>query len=570
MTRRRGTRSPRSRLTLGRAGDPVSRAWLSALTGSERTFGADSTAVAALAAALAEWQRDAAAGPVRACFRLIDPAADGEDWQVRFGLQAAEEPSLVVDAEAVWRSRGKLTALARYVDAPQETLLAELGKAARLYPELDGALRTARPQHLQLDTEGAHRFLSAVAPLLATAGFGVQLPGWWTKPSSRLGLRVTASTPGQPGRVDPGTSGLGFDSLAAFRYDLAVGGQVLTADELAELADLKAPMVRLRGQWIELDARRLAAGLKLVGRTDEATVGELLGLGLGFGSTPEGLPVEGIESDGWLGELLSGQTAQRLAPVEVPAAFAGELRPYQSRGLAWLDFLHRCGLGGVLADDMGLGKTVQVLALLAHDAGGGPSLLVCPMSLVGNWQREATRFTPKLRVHVHHGKERARGKHFADAVDNSDLVITTYALAARDAADLRKITWRRVMVDEAQAIKNAATKQAVAIRSLPAVARIAVTGTPVENRLADLWSILEFANPGLLGPAASFKKRYAEPIERHGDDAAAERLRRFTGPFILRRVKTDTLDHRRPAGQVRDGRGVQPDRRASRAVSGGG
>jgi SNF2-related domain/SNF2 Helicase protein/Helicase conserved C-terminal domain len=527
------------RLTLGRAGDPVTRSWLAALTGNERTFVADSTAVAALAAALAEWQRDAAAGPVRACFRLVEPAGDGDEWRVRFGLQAAEETSLVVDAEAVWRSRGKLPALARYVDAPQETLLAELGKAARLYPGLDDALRTARPQHLPLDTAGAHRFLSSVAPLLATAGFGVQLPGWWTKPSSRLGLRVTASTPGQPGRVEAGESGLGFDSLAEFRYGLAVSGQVLSADELAELAELKAPMVRLRGQWIELDARRLAAGLKLVGRTDQATVSELMQLGLGVGSTPEGLPVEGVEADGWLGELLSGRAEQRLAPVETPPSFIGALRPYQSRGLAWLDFLHRCGLGGVLADDMGLGKTVQLLALLARDAGTGPSLLVCPMSLVGNWQREAARFTPQLRVHVHHGKERARGKQFTDAVAAANLVITTYALAARDAPDLRKITWRRVVVDEAQAIKNAATKQAVALRSLPAGTRIAVTGTPVENWLADLWSILEFANPGQLGPAAMFKKRYAEPIERHGDEDAAERLRRFTGPFILRRVKTD-------------------------------
>ncbi len=359
-----------TRLTLGRAADPTTRSWLGALTGSVRTFKADSTAVTGLAAALAEWQRDAAAGPVRACFRLVEPAAENEDWQVRFGLQAAEEPSLIVDAQTVWRSRGTLPALARYVDAPQETLLAELGKAARLYPDLDDALRAARPAHLPLDTEGAHRFLGAVAPLLSTAGFGVQLPGWWTKPSSRLGLRLTASTPGQPGRVDTGGSGLGFDALAEFRYDLAVGGQPLTADELAALSDLKAPLVRLRGQWIELDARRLAAGLKMVARTDQATLGELLRLGLGVDRVRESLPVEGIVADGWLGELLSGRADQRLAPIEAPPSFTGTLRPYQSRGLAWLDFLQRAGLGGVLADDMGLGKTVQLLALLAYDAGG--------------------------------------------------------------------------------------------------------------------------------------------------------------------------------------------------------
>jgi hypothetical protein len=527
-----------SRLTLGRAGDPVTRAWLSALTGIERVFAADPAAVTVLSDVLAEWQRDAVAGPVRACFRLVEPV-DDEEWQVRFGLQAADEPSLVVEAEAVWRSRGKLPALARHVDAPQETFLAELGKAARLYPELDRALRTARPSHLALDTEDAHRFLSTAAPTLGTAGFGVQLPGWWTKPSSRLGLRLTASTPGQPGQVDASNAALGFDALAEFRYDIAVGGQMLTADELAELAERKAPMVRLRGQWVELDARRLAAALKLVGRREQATVGELLRVGLGIGSAPEGLPVEGVEADGWLGELLSGRAEQRLSAIQTPESFSGKLRPYQSRGLSWLDFLHRAGLGGILADDMGLGKTVQLLALLAHDADAGPSLLVCPMSLVGNWHREAARFTPHLRVHVHHGKERARSKRFTDEVAAADLVITTYALAARDASDLRKVSWRRVVVDEAQAIKNAATKQATSIRSLPAATRIAVTGTPVENRLADLWSILEFVNPGLLGSAATFKKLYSEPIERHGDDGAAERLRRFTGPFILRRVKTD-------------------------------
>lgn len=519
--------------------DPAARAWLAALSGFDRGFVADPAALGVLAAAIEDWQRDAVAGPVRACFRLVEPVED-DLWQLRFALQATDEPSLVVDADAVWRSRGKLKALARQLENPHETFLAELGKASRLYPELDDALRTPRPASLALDTEAAHAFLRTIAPALATAGFGVQLPGWWTKPSARLGLRLAASTPGQPGRVDTGGV-LGFDALAEFRYQLAVGGQVLTDAELAELAELKAPMVQMRGQWIELDAKRLASGLKLVGRVAEATVGELLqlGLGLGSGDGSDELPIEGVEADGWLGELLSGRAEHRLAAVEVPTSFDGQLRPYQVRGLSWLDFLQRVGLGGVLADDMGLGKTVQLLALLAHDAGTDPSLLICPMSLVGNWQREAARFTPQLRVHVHHGKERARGRHFTDAVAASDLVITTYALAARDAAELRKITWRRLVVDEAQAIKNAATKQAVAIRSLPAASRIAVTGTPVENRLADLWSILEFANPGLLGSAATFKKRYSEPIERHGDDVAAERLRRFTGPFILRRVKTD-------------------------------
>ena len=385
-----------TRLTIGRAGTPATRAWLAALTGSDRRFTADPPALAALTAMVAAWQQDAVEGSVRACFRLKEPVDDGEEWQLRFGLQAADEPSLFVDADEVWRSRGKkMPALARHVHAPQETFLAELGKASRLYPEIDGALRTARPLGLSLDTEGAHRFLSGVAPALATAGFGIQLPGWWTKPSSRLGLKVSASTPSQPGRVAADATVIGFDSIASFRYELAVGGEALTSEEVAQLAELKAPMVRLRGQWIELDPRRLAAGLKLAGQTGQARVGELIRLGLGVDAAPDGLPVAEVEADGWLGELLSGRVEHSVAAVDTPDSFHGQLRPYQARGLSWLDFLGRAGLGGVLADDMGLGKTVQLLALLAYEQNGGPpSLLVCPMSLVGNWQREAARFTP--------------------------------------------------------------------------------------------------------------------------------------------------------------------------------
>jgi non-specific serine/threonine protein kinase len=169
----------------------------------------------------------------------------------------------------------------------------------------------------------------------------------------------------------------------------------------------------------------------------------------------------------------------------------------------------------------------------------GPTLLVCPMSLVGNWQREAERFTPGLRVHVHHGSDRARGEGFEKAVADADLVLTTYAVAARDVEALRDVPWRRVVLDEAQAVKNAATRQAQAVRSLAARQRIAVTGTPVENRLADLWSLLDTCNPGLLGSAAAFTRRFAKPIERFGDEDAADRLRTLTRPFVLRRVKTD-------------------------------
>ena len=517
---------------------PAWRSFVGALTGTRRAFKASAADVATLGEALATWQRDALAGQVRACFRLIEPDEDSAQWRLDFSLQAADEPSLVVNAERVWKARGGLGALDRLIDDPQETLLGQLGRASRLYPALDTALRTARPTALDLDSTGAHAFLSDGAPLLAGAGFGVQLPGWWGKPQAKLGVRLTAGTPTAPGTVAK-SSAVGLDSIVDYQWELSLGDDPLTAAELAALTDLKAPLVRLRGQWVELDHKRLAAGLKLLKAGGTMTVADLLQAGLSTQDGPGGLPVLSVTAEGPLGDLLSGQVDHRLAAVPTPEGFHGTLRPYQEKGLAWLAFLQSLGLGGILADDMGLGKTIQLLALLLTDAGRGPTLLVAPMSLVGNWAREASTFAPSLRVHVHHGAERARGSRFAAAVKEADLVVTTYSVAARDAAALAAIDWHRIVVDEAQAIKNAATRQAVAVRSLPARHRVAVTGTPVENRLADLWSIMEFANPGLLGTATVFKARYAEPVERRGDQAAAERLRRLTGPFVLRRVKTD-------------------------------
>ncbi|MBG6063877.1 non-specific serine/threonine protein kinase [Micromonospora ureilytica] len=557
-----------------RPGGPAP-AWLAALAGPQRDFTIDPAGLATLSSELEAWQRDAAGGPVRASFRLVEPAPDevtepilatrpvpadsarvpvpadnapvpvesigGGRWRLEFGLQAADEPGLHIDAGDIWRAPQALGGLAGRTTSPQETLLAELGRASRLWPDLDAALRTAAPEAMELDVEGAHRFLSAGAPVLHAAGFGVLLPSWWQRPSARLGARLRARSRTAPGTVGGTDAGVGLDALVDYRWEIALGDQPLSAEELAALAETKTPLVRLRGRWVELDPGRLAAGLRLLRSAGELTVADLLRLGLADGEATGELPVLEVTADGALGDLLAGAVERRLTPLDPPPSFQGTLRPYQQRGLAWLAFLRSLGLGGVLADDMGLGKTVQLLALLAGDPPEtGPTLLVCPMSLVGNWQREAARFTPELRVHVHHGAERARGAEFTAAAHGADLVLTTYSVAARDAADLAGIDWHRVVVDEAQAIKNASTRQAEAVRALPARQRVAVTGTPVENRLADLWSIMQFANPGLLGPAATFRKRFAEPIERHGDAEAAERLRRITGPFVLRRLKTDS------------------------------
>lgn len=547
---------------------PLAERWVTALTGADTRVRVDDTEqreVAELTEALRAWRAAAhrGDGPVRTAFRLTEPElpdasseaaepAEREDtperdeaaaqapWRIEIALQSIEDPSLLVPAEAVWR--GDPEQLGRLVlERPEEALLTGLGQAARLFDELDAELRGAAPSGVTTDATGAYRFLTRTAPTLAAAGFGVQLPSW--AGATKLGRKLTTSS-ASGGQQAAAAQGFGLDELVDFRWDLALDEQTIDAEELARLAALKVPLVRLRGRWVELDDQQLAAAAKFFehDRAGRMTAAEVLNVALRT-DEEEDLPLSSVQADGALGDLLSGEADRRLTPLRTPENFTGSLRPYQERGLAWLSFMSSLGLGTVLADDMGLGKSPMTLSLLAQErlhATPPPTLLICPMSLVGNWQREAARFTPDLRVYVQHGKDRAHGTELDAAVANADLVITTYATATRDHAELAAFTWSRVVCDEAQAIKNAQTKQATAVRALPAGHRLALTGTPMENHLAELWSIMEFTNPGLLGSAAKFRKRFATPIEADGDEQASAHLKRITGPFMLRRVKTDT------------------------------
>ena len=593
---RRGRRRSRSAV----------EAWLVALTAAEPVASADQMELAALAEQLEEWrqalERYASHRTFRTCFRLSAPEdppeqpADGiatevdggapppPSWRVEILLQAKDDPSMLVPASEVWSSNGDgLRVLGRQIEDPQERLLGGLGHALRLWPELEPALHGPAPTGVELGADAAFRFLRDAVPALEQSGFGVLVPAWWRKPL-RLKLKAEPSKEWEEG------SGLfGVEGLCAYEWRIAVGDVSLSVSELREQAALKLPLVISRGQWIVLRPEDVEAALKFFETREErgeAPAAELLRESLALEAGGDELPETEIESTGWLSELLSTNGERKLEEVPTPAAFEGELRLYQQRGLAWLSFLSSLGLGACLADDMGLGKTPQTLALLLAErerrgsrkqpddtsaarsgsrtarapadparpdaerpasasgrpAGGklvGPTLLICPMSVVGNWQREAERFAPSLRVLVHHGPERLKHRKFVTAVRRADLVITTYALATRDRETLAEIKWERVALDEAQNIKTRDAKQTRAIRSLPARHRIALTGTPVENRLTELHSIMDFLNPGLLGSAAAFKSCYANPIERWRDPRATERLRRATGPFMLRRLKTD-------------------------------
>ena len=498
-----------------------------------------------------------------------EPAPSGSEplWTVQYLLQAADDPSLLVPAAEAWRQRGATARfLNRRLDNPQERLLAGLGRAARLFPPIEPSLRHPRPETATLSTADAHHFVAEAAVVLKAAGFGVLVPGLDSKLRLRLRLKSPPSTPGDPAR-SAGVASITWDTLITYDWEVALGDQRLTRAEFEQLAQLKQPLVQVRGQWVELHPEQIDQALAFFqgglpgGDADGAlSLQDALRLALAPDGEVDrtGLAIETVEAEGWIDDLLAElrQTRRhRQRKLAEPAGFKGKLRPYQKVGVAWLATLDRYGLGACLADDMGLGKTVQLIALLLQDsaptqnpdrrpprktarAANEPSLLICPTSVVGNWQRELTRFAPSLRVLVHHGAGRAKAQLAKDAIQH-DVVISTYALLHRDEAELIKVPWRRVVLDEAQNVKNASTKAAQAARRLPARWRAALTGTPVENRLSELWSLFQFLNPGYLGSAQSFRKQFANPIERAADAGATAQLKQLVAPFILRRLKTD-------------------------------
>ena len=508
--------------------------------------------------ALLDWKaqlEEEEASPFRIAFRLDPPlesdSASGGDepvvetWELRFFLQAVDDESLLVPVARVWEHGGTTWRyLERFLSRPQEMVLEALGRAATLFPPIEESLKESRPESCPLDLDQAYAFLKEGAYLLRESGFGILLPSWWGKRERGVGLslRVTPSPSGPRSVLSP----LGLEALVEFDWQVALGGQNLPREEFLELAQMKQPLVRVRGQWVELSPERVNEVLEALQARPEApkmTLGEVLQLELGR-PRDGSLPVTDLEATGWIETLLTRLAGREELPhLEAPRSFHGKLRPYQKHGLSWLSFLGRWNLGACLADDMGLGKTIQVLALLLHLEENGeldrPVLLICPTSVVSNWRKEAERFAPTLRVLIHHGQERHEGERFQKEAARHHLVVSTYSLVHRDLERLSGVEWAGLVLDEAQNIKNPQAKQTRALRKLVSSRRIALTGTPVENRLSELWSIMEFLNPGYLGSEASFRRRYALPIERYRDPSATTELRRLVEPFVLRRLKTD-------------------------------
>ncbi|TMR91155.1 DEAD/DEAH box helicase [Nonomuraea basaltis] len=469
---------------------------------------------------LRRWAEEISAGldsGVRMSLRLEADDLAAADFRAVVQLHSLADPSLVVDAGELWQGRDPGLGPRARIEA---TLAVR--RAARAWPRLERLLDSAVPDELPLSDSDVEELLAGAAERLAAAGVEVHWPR-----SLVRGLSARAVVGERDAAPSDLPSFLGGHHLTSFDWQLALGGERLTAAEMDQLAEAHRPVVRLRDQWVLIDPD-LARKAR---QRDLKPLTGLQALGAALTGTVE---AEGeqipVEPTGWLREL-----RDRLAePEEIapPAGLAATLRDYQLHGLRWLARMTSLGLGGCLADDMGLGKTITLIALHLHRAaaGTGPTLVVCPASLLGNWEREITRFAPGVPVRRFHGTNRT--------LADEGFVLTTYGTMRLDAARLAAHPWGLLVADEAQHVKNPSSGTAKALREIPAAARVALTGTPVENNLSELWAILDWTTPGLLGPLGRFRARWAKPVES-GDGEAASRLARLVGPFLLRRRKSD-------------------------------
>ncbi|WP_394280866.1 DEAD/DEAH box helicase [Corynebacterium sp.] len=550
------------------------------------------------------WNGSITAVNVQMVFIVEQPDADatfssdgsGDRWpvriQVRSGTDAPRPIRLAeLDPTSTEKLKGSLRRAMAITPRVDATLHPPVG--AQGDPNNVGDWDT------YLTTDQIVEFVQHDAAALRAAGFAVMLPRAWSTAETTAKLHVArAHDPADDATV----TRLGFDQLLTYDWRLSVGDVDLTDEEMAELVNSKTGLIKLRGEWVLADTSSLSkisdymeqlaaqsrAGLKRrmeqaamraeIAKSNGAEDAEELAAeaerlreeynaaASGEGDLEDGesgmvsaaelrelalesMASEPIEFEGspWFTSLIGGQDRPAPLRLDIPDTVTAELREYQRRGVDWLYFMSRNNLGAVLADDMGLGKTLQLLTMLAveHERGdvAGPTLVVAPTSVVGNWANEAARFVPGLKVAVHHGSDRLHGAELFEAMETLDVLITSYGVVGRDFSELSQFDWDHVVLDEAQAIKNSSTRASKSVRAIPARHRIALTGTPIENRLSEMRSILDFVNPGMLGSATFFRNHFAKAIEGSRDEDLAaemgERLRRLTAPFILRRLKTD-------------------------------
>ena len=410
------------------------------------------------------------------------------------------------------------------------SLLSCLNRAAEISGLIAGFMQSGEMFHpLKLTLEEAYEFLQQVETIEAV-GILCRIPNWWRRRAASISVNL------QLGEKKP--SMLGFDTLVSVQPQLMVDGEILSSAEVNKLLSQTEGLAFLKGKWVEVDHNRLRKLLEQL-KEYEGDISLMEALRMELGTQQEKADVGVLITNGkWLGELLQKlRQPQKIKQVILPKSFQATLRTYQKSGFTWLNYMHQMGFGACLADDMGLGKTVQVLAYLEKIRQSSPKarcLLIVPASLLGNWQKEAEKFTPELDYTVLHGKTSAQLSLDLEKTD-AFLVITTYGMAAR-INKLQEISWDSVILDEAQAIKNPLTKQTKEIKKIKAHMRIAMTGTPIENDLTNLWSLFDFLNKGLLGTSKEFKE-YCKNLEEHPEGYT--KLKMMISPFMLRRLKTD-------------------------------
>jgi len=498
----------------------------------------------------AGWRQDRT--PFKTCLELAEPEEDGGAWRLNIILQDKQDPGAVAAWDPV--QSGRQSALPPEWPAHRGRIERDIKKWTDALPWLadNGGERPEEAAGLrrEIDEAEAWEFLTTGALQLARAGYTILLPKWWEEVQKlvpALKIRTRSS-------VGSWTEGrLGLSQLVQFDWNLAVGDLELTEEEFRRVVAQRRRLFRVRGKWLRLDPPFIKKIQQFVRKKDGISLGEILHLRLleetssppaARETGPEEAPRVEVELGGQLARMVEQlDNISRIPLLEAPASFRGALRKYQQAGTSWLLFLRRFGLGGCLADDMGLGKTIQWIAYLLRvkerENPERPSLLICPTSVLGNWQKELARFAPELQALLHYGPQRAKGPDFLPSIRGAGLVITSYNLAHLDEEELSAVEWDCVCLDEAQNIKNAYTKQAAAVRKFKGRHRVALTGTPMENRLTELWSIFDFINPGYLGSSGEFSRKFVSAIEKKGDPEDIGRVQRLIRPFLLRRVKSD-------------------------------
>lgn len=502
---------------------------------------------------LDQWSEGARPQWIRPSFHLESPPvpkgqqtvqeADrlSEDgWILRAGLET--EQGTHISVEELWQ----VSSDPRVVQARQ-LLLRGIARATPFFKPLHKMLAGQKPENLTLLPAEAWEFITQGASSFKEAGFIIHIPEAMAEFGGARRLRAKVRLGARTLAASAPTIQAGIEGSVSADWSLMLGNDALSMEDFSQMASLKHPLVAWKGKWVAIDPETMKQIMAIITASrgtgfESMTKGEAIAAALtGTARIPGVSETIEVEVAGDFGDALQQLHQLPDRPIQQPENFKGALRPYQLRGLAWLDGLDRLSLGGILADDMGLGKTIQVLALLLHrqlrsPKDGPPTLLVCPTSLLGNWEREVKKFSPSIPVFVHHGNNR---EELPSKFKPHTLVITTYGVIRREEEMFSDRHWSMIVIDEAQAIKNSTSAQAKAVRNLRGGFKLALTGTPIENRLTELWSIMTSVLPGYLSSETNFKDRFSTPIEKYRDPEAAEELRQRIGPFILRRLKTD-------------------------------